>query len=368
MGVEPVWEPNGRVKKFRVIPLEELGRPRIDMSVSVSGLVRDGYANLIEYLNDMIDAVSALDEPDDMNFVRKHTMESIRDGMEDNDAGARMFGPAPNTYGAGVSLAVFASAWKEDKDLVDIYLKSKGHGYGGGRNGKPMFEQFATVMSKNDAVLDRTTSDGSDLLVGGHRFAGVGGMVTASRYLSGKDVKSYCGDSRDPRDIQVVSTSEEVNRVMRAKLFNPEWLDEMKKHGYKGANDITKRVVHLYGWQTTTREVDPKLFDEVVHRYLEDKEMLDFLKDNNPYALEEMTRRLLEANSRGLWDTDEETMGILQNVYLELEADLEDVAGEGEFQGGNVDIFRVKDVEEWNRQMSEITDITSGLRKRNVGE
>ena len=364
MGVEPVWEADGRVGTFRVIPLEELGRPRVDVSINISCILRDNMRNAIDLMDEVVNTIASLDEPSDMNYVRKHSLESIEAGMTEEEANARMFGAPPGTYTSGVNLAVFASAWKEDKNLADIFVKVKGHGYGGKKNGEPMFKQFATVLSRNDLVFDRTASDETDILSCSCHFSNIGGMISASRYLSGKDVKSYYGDTRDPRELTIGTLADEFRRVMRIKTLNPEWIEAMKEHGYKGANEMSKRVTRLFGWQATTHEVDSWLFDEVVESFLKDEEMVQFFKDNNPYALEEISRRLLEANSRGLWDTDEETLGVLKDVYLDIESDLEERAGDGEYQGGSVDIYDSRSVEGWNESMSDLSAMTSSIHEK----
>lgn len=363
LGAEPIWEPDGRVKSFHIIPLEELGRPRIDISINVSCILRDNMMNVIDFIDEVVNEVAGLDEPDDMNFIRKHSMDSMKSGMTPEEANTRMFGAPPGTYTSGVNLAVFASAWKEDKDLADIFVRVKGHGYGGKRNGQPMYKQFATVLSRNNIVFDRTVSDETDILSCSCHFSNIGGMVSASRYLSGKDVKSYYGDTRDPRELTIGTLAEEFRRIMRTKTLNPEWISAMKEHGYKGANEVAKRVTRLFGWQATTHEVDGWLFDEIVESFLKDEKMLGFFQENNPYALEEMSRRLLEAHSRGLWETDDETLGFLQNVYLDIESDMEERAGEGEYQGGSIDIYDSKSVPSWNEGMSSLSDMTSKFRE-----
>ncbi len=363
VGAKPRWEPDGRVRDFEIIPLEELGRPRVDVTINVSCILRDNMICAIDLMDRVITAVATLDEPEDRNFVRKHSMESIRSGMTEEDANARMFGAPPGTYTSGVNLAVFASAWKDDKDLADVYVKTKGHGYGGGRDGKPMYEQFATVLSRTNITYDGAASDEGDILSCSCHFSNIGGMAVATRYLSGKDVKTYYGDTRDPRDLNIGTLAEEFRRVMRIRTFNPEWIAAMKEHGYKGANDMSKRVVRLFGWQATTHEVDDWLFDEVVNVFVNDDDMRKFFEENNPYAFEEMTRRLLEAHSRGIWNTDEETLKSLQDHYLDIESMLEERAGEGEFQGGSVDIYSQKDVGWDDHGVSGITD---SIRKRNT--
>ncbi len=363
IGVKPRWKSDGRVSEFDIIPLEELGRPRIDLTINVSCILRDNMLCSIDLMDSAITAVAALDEPDDMNFVRKHTLQSIREGMSESDANARMFGAPPGTYTSGVNLAVFASAWKDEKDLADVFVKTKGHGYGGGRDGRPMFEQFATALSKTDIAFDRTASDETDVLSCSCHFSNIGGMAVASRYLSGKDVRTYYGDTRDPRDLSIGTLAEEFRRSMRIRTLNPAWIEAMKEHGYKGANDMSKRVVRLFGWQATTHEVDDWMFDEAVNVFIKDDDNRTFFEENNPYALEEMERRLLEAYSRGLWNADEEMLRVLQERYLDIESMLEERAGEGEFQGGSVDVFSQHDVG-WDDHGVSVT--TDSVRKRRM--
>ena len=317
--------------------------------------------NAIDFMDSVVSAVADLDEPLEMNFVRMHSLQSIKDGMDESDANARFFGAPPGTYTSGVNLAVFASAWKEDSDLANVFVRTKGHGYGGGRNGKPMYEQFATVLSRTNAVMEGSASDENDLLSCSCHFSNIGGMVSACRYLSDSEVKAYCIDTRDPRDISVGTLKEEIERAMRNRTLNPEWLEGMKAHGYKGANDIAKRVVRMFGWQATTHEVDDWLFDASVEAFVDD-EMREFFEKNNIYALEELERRLLEAQARGLWNPDPDTLERLKEAYLRIESELEEMAGDGEFQGGSIDMFTQKDVLEWDQR--GVSDITSRIHSK----
>ena len=368
LGAEPEWGDDGRVHGFKIIPLGELGRPRIDISINVSCILRDNMMNAIDYIDSIVSVVSDLDEPSEKNYVRKHSIESIIEGMDGTDAKARLFGAPPGTYTSGVNLAVFASAWKEDKDLADVFVRTKGHGYGGGRNGRPMYQQFAKTLSRTNAVLESKMSDENDLLSCSCHFSNIGGMVSACRYLSDSDVKAYCVDTRDPRDISVGTLKEEIERAMRNRTFNPEWLKDMKAHGYKGANDIAKRVVRMFGWQATTHEVDDWLFDQVVEVFVKDKEMQEFFKENNVYALEELERRLLEAEARGIWNTDEDTLNELKDAYLEIEGILEGYEGEGETQGGSIDIFDKKSIQSWSDNDRGVSAITESIHARNSKE
>lgn len=368
LGVKPIWGSDGRVSKFEIIPLEKLGRPRIDVTINISSILRDNMMNAIDYMDRVICVVADLDEPVESNYVRKHTLESVSEGITSDDAKARMFGAPPGTYTSGVNLAIFASAWKEDGDLADVFVHMKGHGYGGGRKGEPMYEQFAKVLSRTEVAYDYSASDETDILSCSCHFSNIGGMVAASRYLSGAEVKAYYGDTRDPRDLKVGTLAEEIRRVMRIRTLNPQWIEAMKEHGYKGANDISKRVTRLFGWQATTHEVDDRLFDNIVETFIKDEEMSGFFKKNNPYALEEMERRLLEVNARGLWDADEQMLKELQEAYLDIESVLEDKAGDGEYQGGSIDIFDSKNVPGWNENMGKVSEISKKICNSNMKE
>jgi cobaltochelatase CobN len=359
LGVEPVWQQNGRLKGFEVIPLEKLGRPRIDVTVRVSGITRDNFPNCIELLDEAIQAVASLDEPPDRNFPRKHSLAQMADsGNSGNnawrDATLRIFSSKPGTYSPGVNLAVYASAWKDEKDLSDIFVYWNGYAYGKGVNGKESHQQLVNGLKTVDTTFNKVVSDEYDLFGCCSYFGTQGGMTAAARSISGKEVKSYYGDTREPEHVEVRDLADEVRRVVRTKLLNPKWIEGMKQHGYKGAGDISKRVGRVYGWEAATKEVDDWIFDDIAKTFVLDEEMKKFFEDNNPYALEEIARRLLEAYQRELWDADPEVLEGLKNTYLEIEGWMEERAGEGEFQGGAVDIMTALEVEGWGDKMKAV--------------
>ena len=189
-------------------------------------------------------------------------------------------------------------------------------------------------------------------------FGTHGGMTAAARQISGKEVKTYYGDTREPEHVKVRDMADEVRRVVRTKLLNPKWIEGMKRHGYKGAGDISKRVGRVYGWEATTQEVDDWIFDDITRTFIMDKENREFFEKNNPWAMEEIGRRLLEAESRGLWKADQEVLEELKNYYLEIEGWIEERMGDvtGEFQGGSVDIMTSGDVENWGEMMKAVKE------------
>ncbi|MBU1800630.1 MAG: cobaltochelatase subunit CobN [Bacteroidetes bacterium] len=363
LGVKPLWQPNGRVKGFDIIPLEELGRPRIDVTIRVSGITRDNFPNCMELVDEAIQAVASLPEPARMNFVRKHSLAQIAEAGESEEnkdawrnATLRVFASKPGTYQAGTQLAVYASAWKEEKDLSDVFVYWNGYAYGKGIFGEEKHKQLADNLKSVDITYNKVVSDEYDLFGCCGYFGTHGGMTAAARHLSGKEVRTYYGDTREPEHIEVRDMADEVRRVVRTKLLNPKWIEGMKQHGYKGAGDISKRIGRVYGWEATTQEVDDWIFDDITSTFVLNEENKKFFEENNPWALEEIGRRLLEAHQRGLWDADPDVLAGLKDAYLEIEGWIEEKMGdvEGDFQGGAVDILTAEDVADWGAKMQEI--------------
>jgi cobaltochelatase CobN len=337
IGVEPVWT-DGRVRSYRILPLEELGRPRIDVTVRMSGILRDCFYTSIELLDDAIHEVAALDEPLEANFIRKHALQG--------SGTARIFGSRPGTYGNGVSLAVYASAWKEEADLADVFVGWNGYAYGRGNFGAESRDAFSAQLAAVDLTFNKTVTDEYDLLGCCCYFGVHGGLTGAVRALSKHEVPAYYGDTRDRDRVEVRTLAEEVRRVVRAKLLNPKWIEGMKRHGYKGAGDISRQVGTVYGWEATTQEVDDRIFDDIARTFVLDPGMRQFFADENPWALEEIGRRLLEAHGRGLWNADPDVLEGLQAAYLEMEGWMEDWMDDsgGGVQGGAVRVVTAEDV------------------------
>ncbi|WP_400151509.1 cobaltochelatase subunit CobN [Candidatus Methanarcanum hacksteinii] len=354
IGIRPVKDKTGLVNDYSIIPIEELGRPRIDFTVRTSGILRDNFMERIDLLDRAVREIVELDESPEDNYLRKHYLESLSEGVDEEEASSRFFSAPPGSYNSGVNLAVFASAWKTEKDLSDIYISLNGYAYGNGRNGKAMQGQFASNLSKVNITYNKIASDEHDLLGCCCYFSNQGGMTASARQLSGKDVKAYYGDTREPKDVNVHTLGDEIRRTVRTKLLNPAWIEGQKEHGYKGCTDIMKRVSRVYGFEASTQMVDDWIFDDITNKFVNDPEMKQFFQDNNPYALEEIARRMLEANQRGLWEADPETLDKLKENYVEIESWMEDLAGEGEYQGGSIDIMTAGEVEGWGADIENI--------------
>lgn len=357
LGVKPRWLSTGKVVGFEVLPLSELRRPRIDVTIRVSGITRDNFPECIRLVDEAVTAVAALEEPEEMNFVRKHTLEALRQNIGDfRSATLRVFCSKPGTYGAGTQLAVYASAWKTEKDLAETFLYWNGYAYGRDIWGEAKHRQLANMLRSVDVTYNKVVSDEYDLFGCCSYFGTQGGMTAASRWLSGRSVKAYFGDTRDPERVEVRDLSEEIRRVVRAKILNPKWIEGMKRHGYKGAGDISKRIGRIYGWKATTREVDDWVLDEVARTFLLQDENREFFRQNNPWALEEITRRLMEAWQRGLWEPSEDVKAALKRLCLEVEGWLEESMGdaEGDFQGGSVYVVTAEEVKAWKQKLEEV--------------
>ena len=367
IGARPKWKANGQVDGIEILSPKELGRPRIDVNIRVSGITRDCFPDSVKYVDRAICALAMLEEEPEKNFIRKHILKQARE-QNANISNAetfrrlsfRIFCAQPGVYRAGVNLAVYASAWKTEADLSDVYLYWNGYAYGGGAGdaayGVQAHGELVENLRRVEVTFDKHISDEGDFLSCCGYFSNYGGMTTAAKTLSGKKPRNYYGDTRDPARVGVTDFADEMRRVVRAKLLNPKYVKGMKEHGYKGAGDLSKRIGRVYGFAATTGEVDGWIFDEITETFVLDQEIRQWFQKVNPWALEEIGRRLLEAASRGIWQPDDELLERLKEAYLEVEGSIEDTMDgiTGEFQGGSVDIMTAEDVERWKEEMGQI--------------
>ncbi|WP_461864576.1 cobaltochelatase subunit CobN [Thermococcus sp.] len=366
IGVRPVWK-GDVVAGLEVIPLEELGRPRIDVLVRISGIVRDTLPNYIYLIDEAIEKAVTLDEPLEMNHIKKHYIEHIKKLIElgksfeeaQRFARFRVFSAPSGAYGAGVNLAVESSGWQKDEDLAKVWVQWSGYAYGKDTFGVEAHESFVLNLRNVDVINRNHISDEHDPTNCCCYFAYHGGFKTAVDALTGKNVEVVQTDTRDISDTKIVDMKVELERVVRAKLLNDRWIEEMKKHGYRGASEFSKKILHLYGWEATTKLVEDWVFNEIAQKYVLDEEMRRWFEEHNPYAIEEIARRLIEAYERGLWKTSEELIEKLMEVYSEIEGILEEHLGEGEVQGGTIEIYTTEDDEHWSEKIEEVDKIWS---------
>ena len=261
-------------------------------------------------------------------------------------------------------MAVFANAWKTERDLADIYVAANGYAYGNARNGKPLHEQFMNALSNTSMSYTKMGTDEYDILGSPGFFGNIGGMSIASKMITGRSVKAYFGDTRFPGSAGVRTLNDEINRLARSRLLNPQWIEGMKSNGYQGAGEMMKRSGRIYGFGATTDAVDDRIFDDIAETFINDPEMQEFFRENNPYAAEEIARRLLEAAERGFWKADPEVLEKLKNNYLRIEGDMEGLAGDGEYQGSSTEIASYNDVDAWKASNGAVMDSVKRMMDR----
>ncbi|MGH3779385.1 MAG: cobaltochelatase subunit CobN, partial [Pseudonocardiaceae bacterium] len=325
LGVRPIWDDaSRRVTGLEVIGLDELGRPRIDVVLRISGFFRDAFPHVIALLDDAIAAVAMLDEPAEHNFVAAHDRADLATHGDDRRARTRIFGSKPGAYGAGLLPLIDSREWRTDADLAEVYATWGGYAYGRGLDGNAargdMEHAFRriTVAAKNVDTREHDIADSDDY------FQYHGGMVAMVRSLTGSNPAAYVGDSAIPHAVKTRSLAEETRRVFRSRVVNPRWIAAMQRHGYKGAFELAATVDYLFGFDATAGVVEDWMYHQLAESYVFDRGVQQFLRKSNPWALRGMTERLLEAADRGLWaQPDPADLDALRAVYLDLEGDLE---------------------------------------------
>ena len=325
LGVRPVWDDaSRRVVDLEVIGLAELGRPRIDVTVRISGFFRDAFPHVVTMLDDAVRLVAGLDEPAEHNYVRAHVQADIAENGDERRATTRIFGSKPGTYGAGLLQLIDSRNWRDDADLAEVYTAWGGFAYGRGLDGRPaaddMQHQYRRIMvaAKNTDCREHDIADSDDY------FQYHGGMIATVRALTGQAPAAYIGDNTRPEAVRTRTLSEETTRVFRSRVVNPRWMAAMRRHGYKGAFEMAATVDYLFGYDATAQVMADWMYEELTTQYVMDPENRKFLSESNPWALHGMAERLLEAAGRGMWQhPDPATLSGLRQVLLEAEADLE---------------------------------------------
>jgi cobaltochelatase CobN len=310
LGVRPTWDDaSGRVTGFEVMPLEVLGRPRVDVTLRVSGFFRDAFPHQIDLIDSAVRAVSQLVEPSDMNpLAARVTEDSTRmqaagtDAVTaDRRAGFRVFGSKPGAYGAGLQALIDEKIWEDEADLAESYLEWGGYAYGQGAEGSSEPELFRARLKGAELVVHNQDNREHDLLDSDDYYQFEGGITAAIRHLSGAQPEIYHTDSSRPESPKVRTLKEEIARVVRGRAANPKWIAGVMRHGYKGAFEIAATVDYLFAFAATARCVDDHHFDQLFEAYIEDDTVRDFLERENPAALSEITNRFREAIDRELW-------------------------------------------------------------------
>jgi magnesium chelatase subunit H len=327
VGVKPVPDSLGRVNKLELISLEDLGRPRIDIVVNCSGVFRDLFINQMALLDRAVKMAAEADEPLEMNFVRKHALEQAEQmGCDVRQAATRIFSNASGSYAANVNLAVENSTWEEEAELQEMYLKRKSFAFNSDNPGvmDDKRELFESALKTAEATFQNLDSSEISLTDVSHYFDSDPTKVVASLRGDGKTPASYIADTTTA-NAQVRTLSETVRLDARTKMLNPKWYEGMLSHGYEGVRELSKRLVNTMGWSATAGAVDNWVYEDTNATFIQDEEMCKRLMDLNPNSFRRMVSTLLEVNGRGYWETSDENIERLQELYQEVEDRIEGV-------------------------------------------
>ncbi len=325
LGVLPVWdEQSRRVVGLEPLSLAELGRPRVDVTVRISGFFRDAFPHVIALLDDAVTLVARLDEPVDQNFIRKHALADLGAHGDERRSRTRIFGSKPGSYGAGILQLVESGTWRDDADLAEVYTSWGGFAYGRGLDGIPARADMERNYRRIQVAAKNVDNRESDILDSDDYFQYHGGMVATVRALTGEEPKAYVGDSTSPEAVRTRTLQEETNRIFRARVVNPRWIAAMQRHGYKGAFELAATVDYLFGFDATAGVVTDWMYETLAKEYVLDAANQAFLRHANPWALRGIVEKLGEAADRGLWEQpDPDVVAAMHAVYLDVEGELE---------------------------------------------
>ena len=327
LGIRPIWaKENHRVTGLERVPISELGHPRIDVTVRISGFFRDAFPHLITLLDEAVNMAINADELPEENFIRKHFLEDMATSeVDEESARYRVFGCPPGAYGIGILDLIEAQNWKDDADFAKCYINWGGYAYSQNKpEGTTAHEEFTRRLTSVEVAIHNQDDREHDIFDSDDYFQFHGGMIATIRALSGRQPRGYFGDTQDPAQPKVRDIKEETLRVYRTRVVNPKWLDSIRKHGYKGASEMAATVDYLFGFDATANVVSDFMYEQVAPEYAFSKVSQDFYEESNPWALRGISERLLEAVQRGLWQNPKpETIEKLRQTLLKAESDLE---------------------------------------------
>ena len=325
VGVRPLPDSLGRVNQIEAIPLEELGRPRVDVVVTCSGVFRDLFINQMNLLDRAVKLVAELDEPLEMNFVRKHALDQAEElGVGLRDAATRVFSNSAGSYSANVGLAIENGGWEGEEQLQEQFLSRKGFAFNADKPGVLDLAEdvFKSSLKKVDVTFQNLDSAEISLTDVSHYFDSDPTKVVAGLRTDGKKPTSFVADTTTA-NAQVRTLSETVRLDARTKLLNPKFYEGMLKSGYEGTREITKRLRNTMGWSATAGAVDNFVYEDANDTFIADAEMQKRLMETNPNAFRDMVTTFLEANGRGYWETSEENLDRLRQLYAEVDDKIE---------------------------------------------
>jgi cobaltochelatase CobN len=306
IGARPTWDQaSRRVTGFEILPLSLLDRPRVDVTLRVSGFFRDAFPGLIDLFDAAARTVAALDEPAGQNplaaHVRAETAAAGGDQAAARRAGSRVFGSKPGAYGAGLQALIDERGWTQRADLARAYVAWGGYAYGASREGEAAHGLFETRLRSVQAVVHNQDNREHDLLDSDDYYQFEGGLTAAVAQLSGSEPTVYHNDHSRPETPRIHTLDNEVARIVRGRVVNPKWIAGVMRHGYKGAAEMAATVDYLFAFAATTRCVRDDQFDAVFDAYVADEAVREFIAKSNPAALRDICARLIEAQDRHLW-------------------------------------------------------------------
>jgi cobaltochelatase CobN len=328
IGAKPQWDPGSlRVSGYEIIPLAKLGRPRVDVTLKISGFFRDAFPAQIALFDKAIRAIGALDEPEEMNPIaaqmRTDALGLIAEGASEADAGMkagfRIFGSKPGAYGAGLQGLIDTGRWTEKADLAEAFLEWGQYAYGGQVAGQPERARFAARLSTIDAVVHNQDNREHDLLDSDDYYQFEGGLVATTEVLSGRRLVAWHNDHSRPDRPVTRTLEEEVSLVMRSRVVNPKWIAGVMRHGYKGAFEIIATVDYMFAFAATAGAVKSHHFDLAFTAFVEDEAVRDFILANNRHGWGELLAKFREARDRGFW-TPQSNSGAM---WLDTQRDAE---------------------------------------------
>lgn len=333
MGVCPIWKNiNRTVRDFEVIPLLKLGRPRVDVVLRVSGFFRDAFPDIINLFNAVVEKIAHLDEPLEKNPIRARFLQETTDwqkkGLPQSIAKERslyrVFGSKPGAYGAGLQAVIDEKNWKNTSDLAEVYMQWSAYAYTHSKYGVSARDAFETRLKTMDVVLQNQDNREHDLLDSDDYYQFHGGLANAVENVKGTKPAIYFGDHSNVQNPKIKTLKEELLKVYRSRVVNPKWMAGVQRHGYKGAFEMNATLDYLFAYDATTDLIDDFMYEGITDAYLKDPENKAFLERHNPWAIKDMSERLLEAMQRGLWKNPEkETEKFLKALYIETEGLLE---------------------------------------------
>lgn len=331
LGVSPRRDAMNRATKVDVLPVESLGRPRIDVVMTVSGIFRDLFGATMTLLDDAVRAVAALDEPPEINFVKRNVDRQMAEtDCSFDEASVRVFSNAPGNYGTNVNFMVLDSQWEDARELGDLFVNRKCFAYGRDSQGRSIDGRKAQrllelALSRADVTYQNIDTTEVGITDVDHYFEYLGGVSKAVEKHRGTRPRIYLSDTLSP-GAKVRTLEETVRLETRTKTLNPKWFEGMLRHGFSGVAEIEHHVSNTFGWSATADAVDDWIYDEVAATYVLDKHMLERLRSLNPHSAQTLVGRLLEASGRGFWEAEPSVLEQLRDTFSNLEDKLEGVS------------------------------------------